>query len=243
MTSNQPPPPPPSSGQFPMYPPGPYGPGGGAQPAPPVLHETQASPTYWPPPGQQPDPSLLPAPPPTRRKTSATRKALRILLGLVFVPLGLITAIGIAAAVFAGPKPVRAPAVVPESGVITQPGTLSALDLQPGDCYNTKLPPVKPGETQMIATVEAVPCTQPHTDQVVTTITYSAADPFPGTSTARAEQDCSAAFEQKLDPAAFNQESLSMATLSPPNESEWRRSPVVACTLQSNEPVDRSFVR
>ena len=46
-------------------------------------------------------------------------------------------------------------------------GTLSALDLQPGDCYNAGQLPPAPGTSTPISTVEAVPCASPHTDQVI----------------------------------------------------------------------------
>ena len=77
-------------------------------------------------------------------------------------------------------------------------GTLSALDLQPGDCYNTGQLPPAPGTSTPISTVEAVPCASPHTDQVIAKVVYSPTDTLADVRANRAAADCEGELRQKV---------------------------------------------
>jgi len=132
---------------------------------------------------------------------------------------------------------------VPDTPAVPEPSTLSVFDLQPGDCYNTMQAPPQPGQSQPISYVETVPCTQPHTDQVIAKISYSPSEATGGVPTSRADADCNTEFAAKLEPAAFDDPTLKPGRLAPADAATWARTPVVACVVFSDNPITRTLLR
>lgn len=188
----------------------------------------------------QPGPYPPAAPPPAPRKR---RWVLKTFLVLV--------AIGIVVSIFGNRGPVRAPDTgdatgatgAPAAGEVQEAGSLSAFDLQPGDCYNTREDPPLPNTSQPISVVEAVPCASPHTDQVIAKVTYADTDSYTDVLDTRADSDCNAQFEALVDPAVFEDPSLSPGQLVPSNAETWSRNRAVACVIFSDQPIERSLLR
>lgn len=223
--------------QRPTYPTGPYDPAGAGYPPPPsyappmVPHQRQPGPPYGPQPGfGQPPPAV---PPLRRRKGSKARTAVLI----VVIPLVLFVALaGLGALI--GPK--RAPAGTPQAnapqpGSIVEAGTLSASFLEPGDCFSTKQAPPQPGAVQPVSTVEAVPCTSPHTSQIVSD--------YDGNGSA----GCEAVFQKKLVSSAFGDKSISFGHLEFTSSSSGG-TPIKtvtggSCVVFSQQPITRSLLK
>lgn len=181
---------------------------------------------------------IPPAPPPPPRKRRLWLK----------VGLGVLVAL-VAVSIFSNRGPVRAPDSVgtgatgaPAAGEVQEAGSLSVFDLQPGDCYNTREEPPAPGSSQSISVVEAVPCTSPHTDQVIAKVTYAETDSLTDVLGGRADTDCNAQFEALVDPAALEDPSLLPGRLVPSNADTWSRNRVIACVIFSETPITRSLL-
>lgn len=172
--------------------------------------------------------------PPARRKSR-----LGLVIGLV---IWLIVVAGLAAAAVFLTRPAE-PVRVPTSGTTDQPGTLSVFELQAGDCYRTAQAPPPPGQAQSISVVQAVQCGAAHTNQVISKITYSPAEYATGVPPAKADADCSAEFQAKLDSTAFSDPTLKPGRLTPADTPTWARTPVVACVVFSDQPISRSLLR
>jgi hypothetical protein len=130
------------------------------------------------------------------------------------------------------------------AGAIVEKGQLSAVDLQEGDCYNTHKAPPPPGESQPISTVEAVPCTTPHTNQVISKILYGPADSYAdiGTDGARA-RDCVSTFKAKLPRAVLaSPNTYQLGRIVPANAQTWERNRAVACTVVTKDPTSKTLL-
>ena len=128
-----------------------------------------------------------------------------------------------------------APAAADQVGLVA-PDRLSALDLQPGDCYdNGELPPA-PGTSTPISTVDAVPCASPHTRQVISKIDYAATDTLTDVRTTRAGADCENELLQKVGAATLSEPGYAIGTIMAVDEATWSSSRTVACIIMSETP-------
>jgi hypothetical protein len=171
-----------------------------------------------------PPPAGSQAPPPRRRSR-------RLLLSLLSV-----VAIGIIGyAVRDGgdaSTPPRAPGTeVPE------PTALSPLDLQPGDCYNAEPLPAD-GSDAPISSVEAVPCTDPHTAQVITKLGYAGQD-YTDVVETRASEDCARETQALLRPELLADPAYTFGQIHPTSLS-WPRTPTIACIVVTEAPTTGS---
>src|SRR5687767_1854629 len=136
---------------------------------PPLPHNYGYGPDHWSGygPGYSPAGGPVPPPPPVRPKKTL-RKVLLTILGIVVLLVVVAMIFGQGAA----------PTRNASDGKTEKAGTLSAMDLRSGDCYNGKQLPPEPGGTQPISTVEVVPCTSAHTAQVIEKVSYKVTDSF-----------------------------------------------------------------
>jgi hypothetical protein len=130
------------------------------------------------------------------------------------------------------PTPPRAPGTeVPE------PTALSPLDLQPGDCYNAAPLPAD-GSAAPISSVEAVPCTDPHTAQVITQLGYAGQD-YTDVVEARAPEDCARETQALLRPEVLANPAYSFGQIHPTALS-WPRTSTIACIVVTGTPTTGS---
>jgi hypothetical protein len=142
--------------------------------------------------------------------------------------LGIVVLLVVVAMVFGqGAAPTRNAS----DGKTEKAGTLSAIDLQPGDCYNGKQLPPEPGGTQPISTVEVVPCTSAHTAQVIEKVSYKVTDSLSEVRATRSSTDCDKAFQGKLQPSVLDDPKFQLGLISPRDQATWTRRPAVACIV------------
>ncbi len=187
----------------------------------------------------------LPVPPPARKQ----RMILPVLGG------GFVGAVVLAAVIglqsperFPAPGQLTqaesAPATNPADQVgFREPGPLSALDLQPGDCYNTGQLPPAPGTSTPISTVEAVPCASPHTDQVIAKVGYAPTDTLADVRANRAGTDCEGELRQKVALATLTDPAYSSGTLVPATDMTWTTGRTIACVVMSDGPRTGSVLK
>jgi len=170
--------------------------------------------------------------------------------------LGIITAVFVGLVVVGASLsngPTRAPATAianpsdsatATAGAIVENGQLSAVDLQEGDCYTTQQAPPPPGQSQPISTVEAVPCTTPHTNQVIAKILYGPTVSYTdiGDGGARAD-DCLPKFKAKLPRAVLtNPDSYHLGSILPADAQSWEQNRAVACTVATTNPTSNTLL-
>jgi hypothetical protein len=131
-----------------------------------------------------------------------------------------------------GPAPRGAPGTE-----VAEPTALSPSDLQPGDCYNS-VPLPADGSEAPIASVEAVPCADPHTAQVVTTLGYAGQD-YGDVVDTRAPQDCARETQARVRPELLADAAYAFGQVYP-TELSWQRSPSVACVVVTETPTTGS---
>jgi hypothetical protein len=170
--------------------------------------------SQWPaPPAPSADSGPPPAPPRRKRRP--------VLLAVLAV-----AALGIVGVVVSEGKdlvPTRSP-----EGDVVEPATTSALDLQPGDCYNAApLPP--DGSTVLIGSVELVPCSEEHTAQVVAHLGYAGQD-YTAVVETTADQDCQREFQARLRPDVFSDQRYQPGHIYPDARS-WQWNQSVACVI------------
>jgi hypothetical protein len=179
-------------------------------------------------PGMRGPTTIPPVPAPARKK----RMILPVLGGAFVGAVVLATVIGLQV-----PERYLTPATNAAGHVgFREAGTLSALDLQPGDCYNAGQLPPAPGTSTPISTVEAVPCASPHTDQVIAKVVYSPTDTLVDVRANRAAADCEGELHQKVADATLTDPSYSRGTLVPADDTTWTAGHTIACVVMSDAP-------
>lgn len=205
------------SPQPPYYPPypGPYDP-----------QNTQPGP--WP-----PGPPAPPAPPPRRKgRVLASVLTVLILAGIGFALRATRTDTD-------RPTTTRPVVAAPTTGV--KPVTLLAFDLKPGDCY-TAAPLPADGSTTVVRSVQTVPCTQPHTAQVVAVPNYAGRSYDEAINTLSIT-DCTREFKAKLQPAVLKDKRYVPGRIYP-DTIAWERSKTsVACIVGTDEPTTGSALK
>ncbi len=186
--------------------------------------EAHPAPQAWP----GPYPTGPAGPPPPAGGTTAPgprRGRRRLLLLLAVVAIAIIGyAVG-----GDGSSPPRTPGIeVPE------PTALSPLDLQAGDCYNAAPLPAD-GSDARINSVEAVPCTDPHTAQVVAKLDYAGQD-YTEVVETRAAADCAAEIPAGVRPEVLADPAYSFGQIHP-DPLAWTRVTSVACIVVSGAPT------
>jgi hypothetical protein len=186
-------------------------------------------------PGMRGPTTIPPVPAPARKK----RMILPVLGGAFVGAVVLAAVIGLQV-----PERYLTPATNAAGQVgFRQAGTLSALDLQPGDCYNAGQLPPAPGTSTPISTVEAVPCTSPHTDQVIAKVVYSPTDTLADVRANRAAADCEGELHQKVADATLTDPSYSRGTLVPADDTTWTAGHTIACVVMSDAPRTGSALK
>jgi hypothetical protein len=180
------------------------------------------------------------APPPARRK----RRPVLITLGVLF---GALLVWGIfgnhGPKRLPGPPPAASAPVTTPGGEISEAGTLSAIDLQPGDCFNAGFRPPAPGSSQPISTVEAVPCASPHTDQVVAKIGYQSSDDWADVRANRVGPDCAAEFKAKIEKKILTNDDYVKTYLFPADFMSWKQQHAAACVVSTEQPTTGSVLK
>ena len=120
---------------------------------------------------------------------------------------------------------------------VPQPTALSPLDLQPGDCYNAEPLPADGSDTP-INSVEAVPCTDPHTAQVITKLGYAGQD-YTDVVETRAPEDCMRETQALLRPEVFVDQDYTFGQIYPTSLA-WPRTTTVACIVVTDTPTTGS---
>lgn len=112
-----------------------------------------------------------------------------------------------------------------DSGAIVEAGTEDVFALKVGDCFND------PDSFGEIESVEAVPCSEPHDNEVFHTFDLPDGA-FPGADAIdeAAFGGCLPAFEQYVD-VSYQESSLDISYLSPTAESWDRGDREIACLL------------
>jgi len=141
------------------------------------------------------------------------------------------------------PTPAQADLNAADQVGLREAGTLSALDLQAGDCYNTGRLPPAPGTSTPVSTVEAVPCAAPHTDQVIAKVVYSPTDTLADVRANRAGADCESELRQKVGYATLTDPAYSTGTLVPADDTTWTAGRTIACVVMSDGPRTGSALR
>ena len=186
-------------------------------------------------PGMRGPTTIPPVPAPARKK----RMILPVLGGAFVGAVVLAAVIGLQV-----PERYLTPATNAAGQVgFREAGPLSALDLQPGDCYNTGQLPPAPGTSTPISTVEAVPCASPHTDQVIAKVGYSPTDTLVDVRANRAAADCEGELRQKVADATLTDPSYSRGTLVPADDNTWTAGRTIACVVMSDAPRTGSALR
>ncbi len=123
-----------------------------------------------------------------------------------------------------------------DKGAITTGGEASAFNLKVGDCFDD------PDSGGQIADVAAVPCTDPHDNEVFGLEKNPADGDFPGTEQVNmfGEEKCSALFESYVGTAPA-ESSLQLATLNPTKDSwEQEEDRTAVCVLSGEEKLTGS---
>lgn len=216
-------------------------------PVSPPAGSTSGATQHWPPPYRPgpPAPYGPPQPwsgsygtgpgvtaPPTGSQPPPPRRRRRRLL----LPLSSVVVIGLGGYAVTDASDGSAPRREPGTEVV-EPEHLSPLDLQPGDCYNAAPLPADGSDTR-IDSVEAVPCTDPHTAQVITRLGYVGQD-YDDVVATRAPQDCAREAQARVRPELLSDEAYGFGQIHP-DASTWRRIQSVTCVVVTETPVSGS---
>lgn len=171
-----------------------------------------------------PPPDSSPTPPPRRKR------------GRLWLALLAAVTVGIITYALVDGRDASAPERAPGTEV-AEPTALSPIDLQPGDCYNAAPLPADGTDTP-ISSVDAVPCTDPHTAQVVTKLGYAGQDHTDVVET-RAPADCARETQALLRPELLADPAYTFGQIYPTSLS-WPRTPTVACIVVTEAPTTGS---
>jgi hypothetical protein len=124
-----------------------------------------------------------------------------------------------------------------ESGEITEGGDVDVFSLNVGDCFGAT-------EGDEVASVQAVPCSEPHESEVFALVDYEDGDEWPGDEaiTTFSDEECGAAFEEYIG-MSYN-ESRYFITYLQPTEETWAdgdREVVCLVVGPDGEPVTGSL--
>ena len=116
-----------------------------------------------------------------------------------------------------------------DSGVIVEAGDLEVTELRAGDCFN--MAPGTENDTE-ITDVEAIPCDQPHENEVYVTTNYVASDAFPGESALWdfADDFCLTAFDTFVS-IAWEDSALDFGYFYPSSEGWADGDHTITCVL------------
>lgn len=130
----------------------------------------------------------------------------------------------------AGPAPSQAA----ESG----PKLLTLVQLKAGDCFNSV--PIPPdGSTVSIGSVEGVPCSDPHTRQVVNTFAYPNTT-WESDGDAKSSVHCASAFDTKLRKEIRADGRYLPARIHGDLRSSGQNTVYVACVVGTEAPTTGS---
>lgn len=141
------------------------------------------------------------------------------------IPITAVAVLAVAVAACGGGGPAR-----DADGAIVEAGDISVFDLQEGDCFEDS----EDGATQ-VATVRAVPCAEPHDNEIYLAFDLPDGD-FPGVTAidAEAKDRCLAAFESFV--AVDHDESeLNFFPVTPTPDSWEAGDRTVYCALFAND--------
>jgi hypothetical protein len=110
-----------------------------------------------------------------------------------------------------------------EGGEITDAGEESVFDLKVGDCFNTPGDP-QDGEDEEVASVDAIPCGEPHDNEVYHEYRFagSLVEPYPGEEAVvmEAAEGCFAEFEGFVG-LSYEESELELNAILP-TETSWK---------------------
>ena len=182
---------------------------------------------------QSTSPVPLSAPPIDRPPPPRRRRRRRVLLPILSV-------VGVSVLGYAvtgggdDPTPAR-----PPGNEVSGPTMVSALDLQPGDCYNAA-PLPDDGSSAPIGAIEAVPCSELHTGQVITRLGYLGED-YTDVIESRAAADCARDAQSRVRPEVLADTRFGLAHVYPA-ASAWQQTPSVVCVLVTEAPTTGSVL-
>ncbi|HMG28909.1 MAG TPA: septum formation family protein [Jiangellaceae bacterium] len=106
-------------------------------------------------------------------------------------------------------------------------GEVDVLDLKVGDCLAESVP----GGGEEVSSVQSVPCSEPHSEEVYAAVTLPEGD-FPGEEAvvAQAEELCTAEFESFVG-LPYEESALYLSYLTPTEESWSHGDREVVCTV------------
>jgi hypothetical protein len=220
-----PPVPPPAGG---ASPPTPYRPPPNHS-GPPVLY---GPPQPWP--GSPVTGPPVTGPPTGSQPPPPRRKRRRLLL-----PLLSVVAVGFVGYAVTNAGDDSAPRREPGTEV-AEPADLSPLDLQAGDCYKSAPLPADGSDTS-ITSVEAVPCTDPHSAQVITRIGYGGQD-YADVVETRAPEDCAREAQARVRPELLTDEAYGFGQIHPEAGSWWQSQSVVCIVATETPRIGSSLI-
>jgi hypothetical protein len=117
-------------------------------------------------------------------------------------------------------------------------------DLQGGTSgYNAEVRPPTDGFTTPISTVDAVPCTSPHTHQVVAKIAYQSSDNYADVRDKRVHTDCAVALAEKVEKKILADDTYGQMFLLPADITAWKQWPAAACVVTTEQPTTGSLLK
>ncbi len=116
-----------------------------------------------------------------------------------------------------------------DSGVIAEAGELLVTDLRAGDCFDM---PAGSEDSVEVLDVEAVPCSEPHENEVYVVTNYTASDSFPAIEAIwdYADQFCLTAFDTFVS-IAWEDSSLQFGYFYPSEEGWADGDQAITCVL------------
>jgi hypothetical protein len=177
-----------------------------------------------------------------------------VIAALVFgLPLALFVVGVIAVAINGGPSP-KSPSASPPPTIeataanesvarspTPEPDPLDPYDLSPGDCYNSApLPP--DGTSVRIDTVEPVPCSEPHTAQVVARFTYTDFT-WSDATDSKSTDDCERSFRTSVPRKVLSDDRYKAARIHTERAAPGLQSVFAACVIATDAPTTESVVK
>jgi len=134
-----------------------------------------------------------------------------------------------------------APATGSGSAGSPGPGPVTLLQLKNGDCFNSPPLPAD-GSTVGVAAVSPVPCSSPHTRQVVTTLAYPDVT-WEGGADAQSREQCTNSFRTDLRDDVRTDDRYLPARMHGVVTSAGKNSVYVACVIATEAPTTGSALR